>query len=365
MRKSVTTVLGALLTVGAAVAQTPATLPGVSIGQQLPHTNALPPVVPAQVLAPPDLRPQVLPPPSTVTTTPAPVVPPPAPVIPQPPPVVLPPAAVVAPTPSVVPSITPSAPAPLPVVPLSPPPGFAVGGGLPGGVVVSPMCVRPPEPVPGAATEIPPGELFWVDFEYLLWRAKGGLVPPLVVGVAGPAAATVPVNPRDAVPLSDDHMNGNLYSGIRLGAGMWLDKPHGTGVEALYTKFFQSTDVSSFSSGPDSVLARLFVDANRGVPALFQLSTPTGTTTGMAAVRSSFDAEGFEANMLRRGPAMIGEEMYWIVGLRYWGMDETLSGRGVADRRPAGGGVRHVRDPKQLLRGPVGREVDLDAGRLH
>jgi hypothetical protein len=212
--------------------------------------------------------------------------------------------------------------------PPAPPDGFAVG--LPPGTVVSPVAIRPPDPVTEAPVEVPPGPRFWGSFEYLLWRSKGGLVPPLVVGVTGPAALTVPVNPRAAFAVSDDRVNGELQSGFRIGGGVWLDKPHGTGVEASYMTFLESTDTDAFRGAPGSVLGRLFTDASRGLPALFQLSTPGGTTEGLARVRTSFDADGFEVNMLRRGPAMIGEEMHWILGVRYFGLEESLSVEGVS-----------------------------------
>jgi hypothetical protein len=229
----------------------------------------------------------------------------------------------------------PTLPPPLPAE-TSPAPPTAFGVGLPGGTVVSPMVVRPPEPVPGAPMEIPPGPLFWMDFDYLLWRSKGALVPPLVSTVTGPAAVASPVNPRQAVPVSDDHINGDLQSGFRISAGMWLDKPHGTGVEASYMAFMKAGEVVSFYSMPGAVLARPFVDVNRGVPALFQLSTPAGSTQGAVQLRTSFEADGFEVNMLRRGPAMIGEEMFWIVGARYFGLHESLS----VDAASLAGGMR-------------------------
>jgi Putative beta barrel porin-7 (BBP7) len=264
MRKYLTTTFASLLAAGSAIAQAPAVLSGVPVGQ--PATGI---IIPAPTLPPPTLPP------------PLPAEPPPA-----------------------------------------PPPGFGVG--LPGRTVVSPLAVRPPEPVPGAQIEVPPGEFFWVDFDYLLWRSKGGLLPPLVVAVGGQAALASPVNPRQAVAVSDDRINGDVQSGFRIGGGMWLDKPHGTGVEASYMAFMQSGDVATYFGAPGAVLARPFGDVTRGVPALFQLSTPSQSTQGMASVRTTFDADGFEVNLLRRGPAMIGEEMYWIVGLRYFGLDESL-----------------------------------------
>jgi hypothetical protein len=150
-------------------------------------------------------------------------------------------------------------------------------------------------------------------------------MPPLVVAIGGPAALAVPIDPRWAVPISDDRINGDWQSGLRLSAGMWLDKPHGTGLEASYAVFLKSSELVSYSSAPNMVLGRLFVDVTGPGVALFQLSSPSGSTQGLAQVRTSFDSDGFELNMLRRGPAMIGEEFHWILGIRYFGMKENLS----------------------------------------
>lgn len=221
------------------------------------------------------------------------------------------------------PAIPPTLPPPMRGEPAPVPPDAFGVGSLPG-TVVSPS-VRPPAPVSEAPIEVPPGPMFWGNFDYLLWRSKGGILPPLVVAIGGPAAQAAPIDPRWAVAISDDKINGDLQSGIRLGGGIWLDKPHGTGVEAIYTGFLQSNILATYSSVPGVVLARLFVDVNVPTVALFQLSSPSGSTQGLAQVRTSFDTDGFEVNMLRRGPAMIGEEMHWILGVRYFGLKENLT----------------------------------------
>jgi hypothetical protein len=190
-------------------------------------------------------------------------------------------------------------------------------------------------PVSGAPIEIPPGPMFWVDFDYLLWRSKGGLLPPLVAG-ANVSGATVSVDPRVTFPLTDDRINGDLQSGFRLAAGMWLDKPRGTGIEGSYTMFLSTGDVATYYGTPSTVIGRPFVDVRGPALALFQLSTPSGSTQGAAQVRTTFDSDGFEVNMLRRGPAMIGEEMHWIFGVRYFGLEESL----VVDSMTQSGGLR-------------------------
>jgi Putative beta barrel porin-7 (BBP7) len=209
-----------------------------------------------------------------------------------------------------------------------PPAGF--GTELPPGTVVSPPigtppAVRPPMPVFGAPPEVPPGPLYWTGFDYLCWRAKGGQVVPLVSAVVGAPAFATPLDAATAFALSSDEINRGPFSGFRLTAGMWLDKPRGTGVEAVFMWFPQQTDTTTYADAPGAALARPFLNARTGTPDLFQLSTPTGTVRGAAAVRSSLETDGLELNHLRRRPAMIGEEMHLVMGFRYWGLDESLT----------------------------------------
>src|SRR5262245_39041406 len=258
-------VTGAIL-IGAAVAQPPTTLPPVTIGDPVPASPVVPLTLPAPdiVVAPPEQQPEVHAP------------------------------------------------------------------GLPQGTVVSPPvgskpAARPPMPVFGAPTEVPPGPMMWLGLDYLYWRAKGGPVIPLVSAVAGPPALAVPLDAGSAFALSSDEYNRGPYSGFRLSVGSWRDKPRGTGIEAVFTWFLEEPDRTTFPDAPGVALARPFLDARAGVPGLFQLSTPTGTVRGAAAVDTSLDTGGLELNYLRRGPGMFSEEMHWIMGVRYWRLEESLT----------------------------------------
>jgi hypothetical protein len=203
------------------------------------------------------------------------------------------------------------------------PPPVEFGAGVPVGSEAVPG-VRPPMPVTGAPIEVPCGPLVWFGADYLWWRAKGGLAPPLVVGVYTSAHPPLPADPRMAFPVSDDRINGDLKSGYRLRGGVWLDKPDGTGVEVVYTAFLDTERVNSFFGNSNVILARPFIDVVQRNPALMRLSDPNVGMQGIAQVRSTFDSDGVELNVLPRGPAMIGEEMHWILGLRYWMLGESL-----------------------------------------
>lgn len=263
-----------------------------------------------------------------------------------------------------VPAVPPPPPVlPTPVAVADVPPPLEFGVGVPVGSEVLPG-VRPPMPVSGAPIEVPCGPMFWAGADALFWRAKGGLVPPLVVGVYTSADPPLPADPRAAFPVSDSRINGDLKSGYRLSGGMWLDKPHGTGIEAVYTAFLSTQDTSAFVGGTNVILARPFVDVVRRTPALFRLSDPAGLQ-GIALVGSTFDSDGLELNVLRRGPAMIGQEFHWIIGARYWSLEETLvigSGSRVGGLTVAGFDAFATRN--RFLGPQVGANWHWDRGRL-
>jgi len=205
--------------------------------------------------------------------------------------------------------------------PPAPPDGFGVD--LPSGTVVSPE-VRPPMPVAGPPIEVPEGPHFWADVDFLYWRSKGGLVPSLVAAAFGSPSQASPVSPLQAFLISDDRMNGTMQSGLQASVGYWLDKPFGTGVEARYQGFLHNDNLAQYAGTSRTFLNRPFWNQANNSPELFLLSTPSGSSTGIVGVGTSFDSFGLEANYLRRGPAMFSESFHWIMGLRYWNLEEEL-----------------------------------------
>jgi hypothetical protein len=178
--------------------------------------------------------------------------------------------------------------------------------------------------VTGAPIEVPPGPHVWGSFDYLMWKVRGGLLPPLITTAFGSPSMAAP-NPFTAFEVSQSKINGGPHDGLRLTGGYWLDKPDGTGIELRYDRFFHGEDEQNLASVPRTFLARPFWDELNNVPALFLLSNPAGTMQGAAQIRTTFDSLGFEANYLRRGPAMLSEAFHWIIGVRYWELQEDLT----------------------------------------
>jgi hypothetical protein len=219
-------------------------------------------------------------------------------------------------------------PTPAPVQPLpQPPPEFGVG--IPVSPPVRPPSpvygpafpdVRPPAPVSTAPIEEPPGPRFWVAMDYILLRARGDDVPPvLVITDRRPGA-----NPRE-VFASDGEVNHGPHNGFRIGAGYWITMPYLLGVEANYMWLNQEEDESLFSAPVGRILSRPFIDARTGRPTLFQLSTADGTTAGLGRLTTTFDSDSLDLNVLRRATPFMGNEMHWIMGFRYWGLRESLA----------------------------------------
>lgn len=205
--------------------------------------------------------------------------------------------------------------------PPSPPEGFGLD--LPPDTVVLPT-VRPPMPVIGPPIEVPEGPRFWADVDALYWRSKGGLLPSLVAAVFGSPSQASPKSPLHAFLISDNRMNGAMQSGMQASAGYWIDKPFGTGVETRYQGLLHNDNVAHYAGTPRTFLNRPFWNEAANSPALFLLSTPSGSSVGHARVGTSFDSFGLEANYLHRGPAMFSESFHWIMGLRYWNLEEEL-----------------------------------------
>ena len=66
----------------------------------------------------------------------------------------------------------------------------------------------------------------WLDVDYLMWWTRGASLPPLVssssIWVPRQQAGVLGESTTDVV-FGDERVNGDLHSGVRLNAGVWLD----------------------------------------------------------------------------------------------------------------------------------------------
>ena len=80
------------------------------------------------------------------------------------------------------------------------------------------------------------------------------------------------------------------------------------------------------SGNPTTVIGRPFVDVfATGTGASSSFRRRTGTRRGSPRYGRRSTRTAWKLNMLRRGPSMIGEEMHWIFGVRYFGLEESLT----------------------------------------
>ena len=210
------------------------------------------------------------------------------------------------------PAPAPAAPAPVPLAPAFP------GAGAPGPV---------PCGVDGCGGDAGGGRV-WVDAEYLLWWMRGAHLPPLVTtSPAGTAAAQAGVlgAPGTSVLFGGSSVNEDLRSGVRLGAGAWLDEAGTLGVEASF--FALESKATRFLAASDgsTILARPFVDATTGLPASVLAAFP-GTSSGTVAASETSDGL-IGAGFLFRERFCLGSHDFRLdalVGYRYLRFGDRL-----------------------------------------
>src|SRR5581483_9080688 len=111
-------------------------------------------------------------------------------------------------------------PAPCPA-----PCGIACPGPACGPSCGSPLCGSPC----GCGGCCPPGNIWFVGIEYLLWSMKGDMTPPLVT--SNPTAAPS-LGPGTTVLYGGRGLGDQITSGARLTVGMWFSDAHCWGLEA-------------------------------------------------------------------------------------------------------------------------------------
>ena len=138
-----------------------------------------------------------------------------------------------------------------------------------------------------------------VDADYLLWWMRRAPLPTLVT--TGPSVSAGILGQPGTVPLFDgSSLCGCPNSGLRLGAGVWLDEFQTIGVEGnRFTLGSRSSTVAAGSSGGPSapVVARPFFNSLSGSEDS-ELAELGGLLAGTTAVNSTTRLDGWEVNGL-------------------------------------------------------------------
>jgi hypothetical protein len=180
---------------------------------------------------------------------------------------------------------------------------------------------------------------FWVTGEYLYWHADGFNVPPLITtsppGTPQSSAGVLGA-PGTAVVLGGERLNDEWFTGLRFGAGVWLDECQKCGIEGNYFFLFDDTQMDRVSSTGTPILARPFFNVALGRPDAELIAFP-GLSVGSAAVQSSFAMQGGEVNLRHNlcrshadscdcscGPT-VGWRVDALLGYRYLRLHEDLA----------------------------------------
>jgi hypothetical protein len=171
------------------------------------------------------------------------------------------------------------------------------------------------------------GSPFWASAEYLLWWVKDGPLPVTVVGT-GSTADLLPGalnQPGSRSVYGPTALNYGTFSGLRIGAGYWLDGDQTFGVEArgflLEQKERNFTAASDAAGNP--VLTLPILNTVTGLGERYTIADPS-LRSGRIDTLSSTRLWGAEANgavSLFRGESL---RAVGLVGFRYLDLMERF-----------------------------------------
>jgi Putative beta barrel porin-7 (BBP7) len=169
---------------------------------------------------------------------------------------------------------------------------------------------------------------FWLTAEYLFWKVPGQSIPALVGTIPVESAELVQRLPDNKIaPVFGGTAEGVNYgeqSGLRLGAGAWLDGGHQFGLEVGFFQLEQGRQHTLLSSAAEAPLGVTFNDPTAGHQVLIMDAVP-GMRDGAVAITGTNRLWGAEANARFRLPVFsIPAELNLLAGFRYLQFDEGL-----------------------------------------
>ncbi len=181
------------------------------------------------------------------------------------------------------------------------------------------------------------GPRFWISTEYLLWKADGMDVPPLVTtsppGTPRDQAAVLG-EPGTTILFGGRGVNDDAISGFRLASGFWIN-PHRT--FAIESEFFRlGQQVSRYQNGSDGsiILGRPVFDTLEGRETAQLISYPD-LVAGSVYVEAK---SNFQSAIINGRAALCpvhgqgcncgqGNRVDWLVGYRYLELTDGLTTR--------------------------------------
>jgi hypothetical protein len=160
----------------------------------------------------------------------------------------------------------------------------------------------------------------WASTEYLGWWLKNVPVPPLVTaggdGVLGSPGTRVLV---DQLEFMDSYRGG-----VRVTAGCRLDDTSSASIEGGFFYLADGQAEVGFASPGTPVLARPFIDAVTGQPAVTRIASP-GNALGTVSVAALTELAGAEANLTANLADANGFQLKALAGFRYLSLEDELT----------------------------------------
>jgi len=194
------------------------------------------------------------------------------------------------------------------------------------------------EPASRAFTEtnqVKPATL-WFTAEYVLWWTRGDGLPPLVAALpgsfgkgAGNPAGDIAheITANDIV--SPDHLNFGPTSGMRFGAGAWLDDQGTVGLDASYFLLeHRAVDLRYQSSG-DPIVGLAYFGPILQVPLVIESSAP-GVRSGGVEAAMTQQLWSVDANVRVRGVSFWPGQVDYDFGFRHLQLSEGLAVTGTS-----------------------------------
>jgi hypothetical protein len=191
----------------------------------------------------------------------------------------------------------------------------------------------PSTPAPDVVTDAEPLPRIWGDVEYLLWWLKSGPLPAPLVTTSTDSPPTAQSGalgqPGTHVLFGDQRLDYGAFSGVRAGAGVWIDPGCWLGLEANGLILEQrSVRFGAQSDGSGAPLLAIPFRTPDGKETMYTVAIPaTGGNpplVGGVTVSSTSNLDGAEANgiinLLRSG----GLSTDLVAGFRYVSLDEDL-----------------------------------------
>ena len=168
----------------------------------------------------------------------------------------------------------------------------------------------------------------WIAPEYIRWRTRGMQVPALVTGAPSGSPGTLD-DANTSVLYGNGPIQDSWRSGVRVRAGLWLDKCGNSGLDVGFFYLGQGREKFVAQSTGDPGIFRPFFNAATGKEdsELVAFISPSlgSILTGRVSVTSTTDFLGVDPNYRQNLCCGPNGRIDLLVGYRYLRLRDTLA----------------------------------------